>query len=167
MKVYEFYGFPNSARVRIALGEKGRTDKGEFVNVNVFEGEHKTPEFLEKNLSAVVPVLELEDGMTISECATITEYLDDVEGEPSLTERTPKDRAIIHMMQRRAESGLLNAVMIYFHHTTPGLGPKIESDKCTESSNHQNNALSRVCAILTVCFPTNLISQEQSFRWRT
>jgi glutathione S-transferase len=34
---------------------------------------------------------------------------------------------MIHMMQRRAEAGLLDAVATYFHHATPGLGPQIET----------------------------------------
>lgn len=137
MKVYEFDGFPNPARVRIALAEKGLTDKVEFVSVNVPEGEHKKPTFLAKNPLAAVPVLELEDGTTIAECTAITEYLDHLDGEPTLTGRTPKDRAVIHMMQRRAESGLLDAVGAYFHHATPGLGPDIEGYQCAEWGHHQ------------------------------
>jgi glutathione S-transferase len=31
------------------------------------------------------------------------------------------------MEQRRAEAGLLDALTTYFHHATPGLGPKIET----------------------------------------
>ncbi|MEM9355391.1 MAG: glutathione S-transferase [Pseudomonadota bacterium] len=137
MKVYEFEGFPNPARVRIALAEKGLTNKVEFVSVNVPEGEHKEPAFLEKNPAAAVPVLELEDGTTIAECTAITEYLDHLDGAPTLTGRTPKDRAVIHMMQRRAEAGLLDAVGAYFHHATPGLGPDVESYQCAEWGNHQ------------------------------
>jgi glutathione S-transferase len=34
---------------------------------------------------------------------------------------------MVHMMQRRAEAGLLDAVAAYFHHATPGLGPQIET----------------------------------------
>jgi glutathione S-transferase len=40
-------------------------------------------------------------------------------------------------MQRRAEAGLLDAVGTYFHHATPGLGPKIETYQCTEWGAHQ------------------------------
>ena len=43
-----------------------------------------------------------------------------------LTGKTARDRAVIHMMQRRAETGLLDAAATFFHHATPGLGPKIE-----------------------------------------
>ena len=72
-------------------------------------------------------MLKFEDGTCIAECTAITEYLDHLAGEPTLTGRSARDRAMIHMMQRRAEAGLLDAVSTYFHHATPGLGPHIET----------------------------------------
>ena len=137
MIIHDFLGFPNPARVRIALAEKGLMSKVKFVHVDVPGGEHKTPAFMAKNPGAAVPVLELEDGTTIAECTAITEYLDHLSGEPVLTGRTAKERAIIHMMHRRAEAGLLDAVAAYFHHATPGLGPKIETYQCLEWGTHQ------------------------------
>jgi glutathione S-transferase len=137
VKIYDYQGFPNPARVRIALAEKGLTDKVQFITIDVPNGEHRTPAFLAKNPSGAVPVLELDDGTTISECTAITEYIDNVAGQPTLTGRTAKERAVIHMMQRRAEAGLLDAVGTYFHHATPGLGPKIETYQCTEWGAHQ------------------------------
>ena len=95
--------------------------------MNVPEGEHKKPEFLAKNPSGAVPVLELEDGQTIAECTAITEYIDHIDGDPKLTGANPAARGQIHMMQRRAEAKLLDAVADYFHHATPGLGPDIET----------------------------------------
>ena len=127
MKVYEFKGFPNPYRVRVALAEKELMEQVEFVQVNVPAGEHRTPEFLAKNPAGAVPVLELEDGTTIAECTAITEYLDHFAGDPALTGKTPKDRAVIHMAQRRVEANLLDAVATYFHHATPGLGPDLET----------------------------------------
>jgi glutathione S-transferase len=126
MRIYDFKGFPNPTRVRIALAEKGLTDRVEFVSVDVPAGEHKRPEFLAKNPSGAVPVLELEDGTTIAECTAITEYLDNLNSKPTLTGSGIKERAIVHMMQRRAEAGLFDAVATYFHHATAGLGPHIE-----------------------------------------
>lgn len=139
MKVYEFRGFPNPARVQIALAEKGLTGKVAFISVDVPAGEHKRPAFLAKNPSGAVPVLELDDGTTIAECTAITEYIDHLDGKPTLTGRTPKERAVIHMMQRRAEAGLLDAVGAYFHHATPGLGPEIETYQCAEWGKHQKD----------------------------
>jgi glutathione S-transferase len=126
LKIYEYKGFPNPARARIALAEKGLLDEVEFVSIDVPNGEHRLPAFREKNPSATVPVLELEDGTCISECTAITEYVDHLVGEPVLTGKSAKERAVIHMMQRRAEAGLLDAAAAFFHHATPGLGPKIE-----------------------------------------
>ena len=127
MKIYDFEGFPNPARIRIALAEKNATNAVEFISVNVPNGEHRKPEFVAKNPSATVPLLELEDGTTISECTAITEYIDHAIDGISLTGRNPKQRAVVHMMNRRAEAGLLDAVGNYFHHATPGLGPDIET----------------------------------------
>ena len=126
LKIYDYKGFPNPARVRIALAEKGLAEKVEFVSIDVPAGEHRLPAFAKKNPYATVPVLELEDGTCISECTAIIEYIDNLVGEPVLTGKTARDRALIHMMQRRTEAGLLDAAATYFHHATPGLGPKIE-----------------------------------------
>jgi glutathione S-transferase len=122
MKLYEYKAFPNPWRVRIALAEKGLTDRVEFVQVDVPQGEHKQPEFLAKNPAGQVPLLELEDGTCIAECTAITEYLDHLSGEPTLTGESAKERAMIHMMQRRVEAHLLDAIANYFHHATTGLG---------------------------------------------
>jgi glutathione S-transferase len=71
-------------------------------------------------------VLELDDGMFMAECTAITEYLDALDGAPTLTGRTPREKGLIHMMSKRAELELLDAISVYFHHATPGLGPHVE-----------------------------------------
>ena len=129
MKIYDVEGFPNPARVRIALAEKNIVDKVEFVTVDVMGGEHRKPAFLEKNPGAAVPVLELDNGTSISECTAITEYIDHKFDGISLTGKTPEQRASIHMMNRRAEARLLDAVGGYFHHATDGLGPELETNQ--------------------------------------
>ena len=139
MKIYDVAAFPNPARVRIALAEKNATNRVEFIDVDVMGGEHQTPEFLAKNPGGAVPVLELDDGTTISECTAITEYIDHAFEGPSLSGKTPKQRAVVHMMQRRAEANLLDAVAGYFHHATPGLGPKIETYQNKEWGDKQKD----------------------------
>ena len=139
MKVYEHKGFPNPMRVRVALAEKGLTDRVEFVPVDVTKGEHRTPEFLARNPAGAVPVLELDDGTCLAECTAITEYLDHLDGDPALTGRTPQERGVIAMMQRRAEAGLLDAVGAYFHHATPGLGPVLETYQNREWGQRQRD----------------------------
>lgn len=148
MKIYDTEGFPNPARVRIAIAEKGATDKVEFIPVDVMGGEHRSDAFKAKNPDAAVPCLELEDGSHISHCTAITEYIDGAFDGPSLTGETAKERAQVSMMNLRAESGLMNAVGTYFHHATPGLGPDLETDQCAEWGNRQKEVAGKTMAYL-------------------
>lgn len=126
LKIYDWHTGPYPARVRIALAEKGLQPRTQFVPVNLRKGEHKTAGFRAKNYSGTLPVLELEDGTLIAECTAITEYVDALDGKPTLTGRTPREKGVIHMMSRRAELEVLDAISTYFHHATPGLGPDVE-----------------------------------------
>ena len=126
MTIYDWHTGPYPARVRIALAEKNLQSRVRFVSVDLWKGEHKTPAFLAKNYSGTLPVLELADGALIAECTAITEYLDALDGAPQLTGRTAREKGVIHMMSKRAELELLDAVSVYFHHATPGLGPEVE-----------------------------------------
>ena len=126
VKIYDWHTGPYPARVRIALAEKGLQSRVEFESVDLWKGEHKTPQFLAKNYSGTLPVLELHDGTFIAECTAITEYLDSLDGRPVLTGVTPREKGVIHMMSKRAELEVLDAVSVYFHHATPGLGPDVE-----------------------------------------
>ena len=62
MKIYDWPTGPYPARVRIALAEKNLQSRVQFVTVNLWKGEHKKPDFLAKNYSGTLPVLELDDG---------------------------------------------------------------------------------------------------------
>ncbi|HEX8544363.1 MAG TPA: glutathione S-transferase [Pseudomonas sp.] len=126
MTIYDWHTGPYPARVRIALAEKNLQSRTRFVSIDLWKGEHKTPEFLAKNYSGTLPVLELDDGTLIAECTAITEYLDTLDGAPTLTGSTSLEKGLIHMMSKRAELELLDAVSVYFHHATPGLGPDVE-----------------------------------------
>lgn len=126
MKIYDWYNGPYPARVRIALAEKGLLPRIEFVSINLWKGEHKQPAFLALNYSGTLPVLQLADGTFIAECTAITQYLDTLEGNPTLTGKTPTEQGLIHMMTKRAEIEFMDAVSVYFHHATPGLGPEVE-----------------------------------------
>jgi glutathione S-transferase len=132
MKIYDRAGFPNPARIRIVLAEKKMDALVEFVSVDLIGAEHKKAAFLAKNPSGVLPVLQLDDGTYLSESTAITEYLDNLDGNPILTGKTPREKAMIHMMQRRAEADVLDAVGNYFHNATPGLGPVLQVYKNPE-----------------------------------
>ena len=126
MTIYDWPTGPYPARVRIALAEKNLQSRVRFRKVDLWAGEHKQAEFLAKNYSGTLPLLELDDGTLIAECTAITEYLDALDGPPALTGKTPRERGLIHMMSKRAELELLDAVSVYFHHATAGLGPLVE-----------------------------------------
>ncbi len=126
MKLYDRQGTPNAARIRIVLAEKGIDDQFEFVPVDLIAAAQKQPEFLKMNPIGKTPVLELDDGLILSESTAITEYLDNLDGNPTLTGRTPREKAVIHMMQRRVEILLMEPVDDYFHYGTPGLGEALK-----------------------------------------
>lgn len=123
MRIHDYPGFPNPFRVRAALAEKGMAKDVEFVLVDLPAAEHKQPPFLTINQEGTVPVLELDDGTFISEVTAITEYLDNLDGKPTLFGKTPKEKGVIHMMQKRGERELLYAAGNYFHYGTPGGSP--------------------------------------------
>lgn len=154
MKIHDFRRGPYPARVRIALAELGLQDKVHFVEVDLRTGAHKRPDFLEKNYSGTLPVLELADGTFIAECTAITEYLDHLEGQPLLTGLSARERGVTHMMNKRAEIEVLDPISVYFHHATPGLGPHVElyqnpewgekmRDKALRGATYFNDVLSK------------------------
>ena len=129
LTIYDMENLPNPERVRMALKEKRAIEAVDFVKVDIFEGEHRSDDFAAINPDQAIPCLQLDDGTTISRCTAITEYIDGVFDGPSLIGDTPAERAATHMMNLRAEEGLVDAVGGFFHHATPGLGPDIEIDQ--------------------------------------
>lgn len=131
LKFYDARGLPNPDRVRIALTEKSALDQFEIIQVDLWKGEHRTEAFKKINPSVTIPLIVLENGQAISETTAITEYIDHrFEGIP-LTGTTPEERATIHMMQRRGEQKIVDAIGTYFHHATVGFGPKVELNQNT------------------------------------
>jgi glutathione S-transferase len=132
MKIYDREGFPNPSRIRIVLAAKGLDSQIDFVTVDLIGAEHKQADFLAINPLGKIPLLALDDGTLLSESTAITEYLDNLDGNPILTGKTPLEKGVIHMMQKRAETMLMDGVDSYFHYGTPGLGPKLEVYKSPE-----------------------------------
>ncbi len=108
MKLYEMTAAPNPRRVRIFLAEKGITVP--FVQIDMRKGEHKAPEFLKKNPSGKIPVLELDDGTCIAESVAICRYFEALHPKPSLFGATPKELGRIEMANRQLELELLSQV---------------------------------------------------------
>jgi len=126
MVIYDWFNGPYPSRVRIAVAELGLASQVRFTSVDLWKGEHKRADFLAKNYSGTLPVLQIEDGVYLAECTAITQYLDALGDAPRLTGATPREQGMIHMMNKRAEIEFLDAISVYFHHATAGLGPDVE-----------------------------------------
>jgi glutathione S-transferase len=120
MKIYDRAGSPNTARIRIVLAAKGLEDKADFVSIDLIGAQQKSDAYLAKNPIGKIPLLELDDGTVISESTAITEYLDNLDGNPVLTGKTPREKGLIHMMQRRVEQLVMEPIDDYFHYGTRG-----------------------------------------------
>ncbi|MGH7822616.1 MAG: glutathione S-transferase family protein [Candidatus Binatia bacterium] len=116
MKIYDSAG-PNPKKLRVYLAEKRLSIPLEFVDI--LSGENRTPEFLRKNPSGRVPVLELDDGTCLPESLAIMEYLEELHPEPPMIGTTPLERARVRALERLAELGVMFRVSTIFLNTSP------------------------------------------------
>lgn len=111
MKLYTFPHLPNPRRVAIFLAEKGLDIP--VVNVNMREGEHKSPSFLRINPRGKVPVLELDDGFCLTESLAICRYLEAMfPKRPYLFGESPRRIGEVEMLNRILELELYNQLVI-------------------------------------------------------
>lgn len=73
MRLYNYVGSGNGYKVELLLALLGK--RYERVEVSIFEGASRTPEFLRKNPAGRVPVLELDDGTCLPESNAILWHL--------------------------------------------------------------------------------------------
>ena len=119
MKIIEQSRAPNPRRVRIFLAEKGITVP--FEQIDIMKREHREPGFAAQNPMRQVPVLILDDGTAISESVAICRYFEETNPEPALFGTGARERAIVEMMNRRMELGLMSRVANAFRHTHPAM----------------------------------------------
>jgi glutathione S-transferase len=117
MKLYNHAMAPNPRRVRIFVAEKGIELPLE--DVDILAGQGRTPEFLAKNSSGAVPVLELDDGSYLSESVAICRYLEGLHPEPNLLGRDLREQAEIERWNRRMELELFAAIGRTVQNTSP------------------------------------------------
>ena len=110
MKLYDFPKAPNPRRVKIFAHEKDI--ELELINCDMGKREHKTPEFLTKNPSGKIPVLELENGECISESVAICRYLELIKPEPNLFGKDAYEIAYIESRNRHIEFELWTQIGI-------------------------------------------------------
>jgi glutathione S-transferase len=87
--------------------------------LNLLKREHKAADFRAKNSLGQVPVLELDDGVCISETVAICRYLDETNPGPSLFGATALERALVDMWTRRVEFIVMAPVGQYWRHAHP------------------------------------------------
>jgi glutathione S-transferase len=113
LKLYNYSQAPNPRRVRIFAAEKGIALSLE--EIDILAGQSRTPEFLAKNSSGAVPVLELDDGSYLSESVAICRY----QPEPNLLGRDLREQAEIERWNRRMELELFAPIARTIQNTNP------------------------------------------------
>ena len=101
MKFYDCTTAPSPRRVRIFLAEKGITVP--TIQVDLRTGDQFSPAFRVINPECTVPVLELDNGTTISDILGICRYFEELHPEPRLMGHTAEEKAVIEAWQRRTE----------------------------------------------------------------
>jgi maleylacetoacetate isomerase len=89
MVLYDYFRSSAAYRVRIALAIKGIAVERRFVHLLRDGGEHLRPDFLSKNPQGLVPALELETGVVLTQSLAIIDYLETLSPEPSLVPSDP------------------------------------------------------------------------------
>ncbi len=117
MKLYSHPVAPNPRRVRIFAAEKGIALT--LVDVDILAGATRTPEFLAKNSSGAVPVLELDDGSCLSESVAICRYLEGLHPQPNLLGRDLREQAEVERWNRRMELEVFGAIGRTIQNTSP------------------------------------------------
>jgi glutathione S-transferase len=117
VKLHNHSQAPNPRRVRIFAAEKGIQLSLE--EVDILAGQSRTPEFIAKNSSGGVPVLEFDDGSYLSESVAICRYLEGLHPEPNLLGRDLREQAEIERWNRRMELELFAAIGRTVQNTSP------------------------------------------------
>src|SRR5271167_934153 len=87
--------------------------------IDILAGQSRMPEFLAKNSSGAVPVLELDYGSYLSESVAICRYLEGLQPEPNLLGRDLREQAEIERWNRRMELELFAPIARTTQNTSP------------------------------------------------
>lgn len=99
------YGLSSASyRVRIAMALKNL----QYTSVikNLRSGEHRLSEFLQINVQGLVPALELDDGVVLTQSVAIIEYLDELYPQPPLLPPEPLARARVRALTQAIASDI-------------------------------------------------------------
>jgi maleylpyruvate isomerase len=91
MKLYGYFRSSAAYRVRIALNLKGIAVEHAFVHLR--KGEQRNPDHLARNPQGLIPVLETDEGLPLTQSLAIIEWLEETHPQPALLPATPDARA--------------------------------------------------------------------------
>ena len=91
MKLHGYFRSSAAWRVRIALNLKGVGV--EHVSHHLRHGEQRDAAYLALNPQGLVPTLELDDGIVLTQSLAIIEWLDETHPQPALLPKDPLERA--------------------------------------------------------------------------
>lgn len=119
MKLYDCETAPSPRRVRMFVAEKGVSIP--VVQVNLRDGEQLGDAFRKVNPDCTVPVLELDNGVTISEVFAICQYLESCYPEPKLFGCDPVEQALVSMWNAKIEQNGMAALAEVLRNRAPGM----------------------------------------------
>ena len=128
MKLYDNPMANSPRKVRMFLVEKNILDV-EIINIDLMQGEHKTPEYRAIAPNSRIPALRLEDGTVIMESTAICRYLESLYPEPNLFGENPMEIASIEMWQCRVYNELMIPLAMGFRHLHPAMAAMENQNK--------------------------------------
>jgi glutathione S-transferase len=119
MKLYDGGRAPNPRRVRIFMAEKGIEIP--LVPVDMAALGHRSEFLAARNPLQHLPVLELDDGIILTESVAICRYLEELHPNPALFGKDSLSKAQVEMWNRRMEFYFFGAVAAAFRHLHPAM----------------------------------------------
>ena len=95
--LYTYFRSSASYRVRIALEHKAMTVEHRFVNIAPSVTEQLGPAYAALNPQKLVPLF-VDGDFTVNQSLAIIEYLEELQPEPALLPRDPRDRARVRAL---------------------------------------------------------------------
>ena len=153
MKLFDNKMANSPRKVRMFLAEKNITNV-EMVEVNMMEGEHKTPEYRAIAPNSRIPALQLDDGTVIMESTAICRYLESLHPEPNLFGESPIEIASIEMWQARIFNELMIPLAMGFRHLHPAMS-------ALETQNKEYGETQKNIGIKSLKYFNNILSESE------
>jgi len=159
MKLYDNPMANSPRKVRMFLVEKNITDV-EIVNIDLMQGEHKTPEYRAIAPNSRIPALQLDDGTVVMESTAICRYLESLYPEPNLFGESPMEIASIEMWQCRVHNELMIPLAMGFRHLHPAMA-KMETQNKEYGETQKNIGMKSLKYFNSVLAESKFIAGER------